>query len=105
MEVRGRGELEGSMEFLDPFDKYFGIAFIVVTGILVNIKLFYIVKKSGKKNFRWIDLYYDHTLAEGISFWRGLQKYNPLFLGTGRYFRINLILTIVASLLLLQIVL
>lgn len=93
------------MKFLDPFDKYFGIAFIAVTGILVNVKLFYIVKKSGKKDFRWIDLYWDNELFENVGIKGNLQAYNPFFLGTGKYFKVNLILSITATLLLLQILL
>lgn len=93
------------MEFLDPFDKYFAMALVVISGVMVNLKLYYIVKSKSGKSFKWIDLCWDDTLYEGVSFKDSIQQCNPFFLGQGWYFKVNLILTIICTLLLLQILL
>lgn len=91
------------MEVLDQYDHYFAIALVILSGIMGNLKLYYIVKTKSGKSFKWIELYWDNELYYNVGVRDNLRAYNPFFLGKGWYFKVNLVLTIICTLLLLQI--
>ena len=97
------------MEVLDPYDKYLGIVWAVNYGVLINSKCIFMINKKNNRSYKWYQYYVPGSTPgeqfRGLTVLECMKAMSPFFLGDGKFFKLNLVLTLIFLLLTAQIIL